>query len=168
MAAPEDLIQAMREAGVRAVRLCPSGSRHQFPLRSADARRLLAVLNEHRIPTLLDSAEASWDDLAAIGQACPNLPVVLLNVGYRAIRTAYPLLEAMGNLHIEISLYQGCGALREGVERFGAGRFLFGTGLPRFEPGCAVASVLYADITPDDKRRIAGGNLEALLEAAAP
>ena len=165
---PAELVAAMREAGVRAVRLCPSAGRHQFPLGSADARRLLATLAEHRIPTLLDSAEASWGQVEAIGTAHPELPIILLNVGYRAIRTAYPVLEAAGNVRIEISLYQGCGALREGVERFGAGRFLFGTGLPRLEPGCAVASVLYAGISDDDQRLVAGANIERLLREAAP
>jgi predicted TIM-barrel fold metal-dependent hydrolase len=168
MPSPEDFLRAMREASVRAVRLCPSAGRHQFPLGTADAQRLLLVLAERRIPTLVDGSEISWSDVEAIAKAHPRLPLILLNVGYRAIRTLYPIFEAAPNVHIETSLYQACGALREGVARFGARRFLFGTNLPRFEPGCAVATVLYADISEDDKRLVAGGNLEALLREAQP
>jgi hypothetical protein len=166
MAPPAALIEALREADVRAVRLCPSAGRHQFPMASADADRLLDALARHRIPTLIDSAEVSWDQVRAVAKAHPRLPLILLNVGYRAIRTLYPILHAAENVHVEISLYQGCGALREGVERFGGRRFLFGTHLPRFEPACAVASVLYADIGEADKRLVAGGSLETLLEEA--
>ena len=166
MAPPESLPAAMREAGVRAVRLCPSAGRHQFPLTSPDAARLLGVLAERRVPTLIDSAEVSWGAVEAVAKAHPRLPLILLSVGYRAARTAYPVLDATENVLIEINLYQGCGLLREGVERFGARRFLFGTGLPRFEPGCAVASVLYAAVSAQDRRQVAGANLERLLREA--
>jgi len=166
MPPPERLVEQLREASVRAVRLCPSAARHQFPIDSADADRLLGVLARRRVPTLLDSTELPWDRIEAVAGAHPALPLVLLNVGYRGIRTLYPILEAAGNVHVEISLYQGCGALREGVRRFGGGRFLFGTGLPRLEPGCAVATVLYADIDEADKRLIAAGNLDRLLREA--
>ena len=166
MGSAEGLLRSMREAGVRAVRLCPSASRHQFPLGSADAGRLLGALADHRIPTLIDSAELSWGEVEAVARAHPTLPLILLNVGYRGIRTLYPVLDAAENVRIETSLYQACGALREGVSRFGAQRFLFGTCLPRFEPGCAVASILYADITDEAKRLVAGGNLDSLLREA--
>ena len=166
MPEPEGLVAAMREAGVRAVRLCPSAGRHQFPLGSADANRLLEVLAEHRVPALVDSSEISWGQVESVAKAHPRLPLILLNVGYRVIRTAYPVLAATESVFVEISLYQACGGLREGVQRVGARRFLFGTGLPRFEPGCAVASVLYADIGEEDRRLVAGGTLERLLAEA--
>lgn len=165
---PDALLDAMREAGVRAVRFCPSAGRHGWPLGSGDAQRLLAALAERRVPALLDSTEATWEQIEAMAKAHPRLPLVLLGVGYRAIRSLYPLLDAAANVLVEISLYQICGGLREGVERFGARRFLFGTNLPRFEPGCAVASVLYADIPDDAKRLIAGENLAHLLKEARP
>jgi len=165
---PADLLRAMDEAGVRAVRLCPSAGRHQFPLDSAHAHQLLAALEEHRVPVLLDSAEATWEQIEATAKAHPCLPLILLGVGYRSIRALYPILEAAENVFVEISLYQICGGLREGVGRFGPRRFLFGTNLPRFEPGCAVASVLYADISDEAKALIAGGNLHALLREAQP
>jgi predicted TIM-barrel fold metal-dependent hydrolase len=166
MPPPERLVEAMGAAGVRAVRLCPSGGRHQFPLGSADAAGLLAALDARRIPTLIDLGETSWGEVERIAKANPHLPLIVLNAGYRAARTAYPVLAAADNVRVEISHYQGCGLLREGVERFGPGRFVFGTGLPQFEPGCAVASVLYAEIGDEATRLVAGGNLEALLQGA--
>ena len=166
MPPPEQLVEAMGAAGVRAVRLCPSGGRHQFPLGSADAARLLTALDARRVPTLIDLGETSWGEVERIAKAHPHLPLIVLNTGYRVARTAYPVLEAAENVRLEISHYQGCGLLREGVERFGPGRFLFGTGLPQFEPGCAVATVLYAEIPHEAKRLVAGATLEALLQGA--
>jgi len=164
---PDELVEAMRVAGVRAVRLCPSADRHQFPLDSAHAELLLGTLAEHCVPTLLDSAEVTWPAVEAMAKAHPRLPIILLGVGYRSVRALYPLFDAAANVRIEISLYQGCGVLREGVQFFGARRFLFGTGLPRFEPGCAIAHVLYTAIADEDKALIAAGNLAALLEEVA-
>ena len=165
---PADLLQAMDDAGVRAVRLCPSAGRHQFPLGSAHAHQLFAALAERRVPVLLDSTEATWEQVEATAKAHPRLPLILLSVGYRSIRALYPILEATESVLVEISLYQLCGGLREGVGRFGPRRFLFGTNLPRFEPGSAVASVRYADISEEAKALIAGGNLDALLREAQP
>ena len=168
MGSPDDFLAAMRDAGVRAVRLCPSAGRHQFPLRSEDATELLTLLADRCIPVLLDTTHTSWNEVEDLALVHPWLFIVLLNVGYRAIRTLYPILDSSPRVQVEISLYQGCGALREGVRRFGARRFLFGSGLPRFEPGCTVAPVLYADISDEEKRLVAGGNLDALLREAQP
>ncbi len=165
---PAEFLRAMAEAGVRAVRVCPSASRHQFSLGSPHSHQLLGALEEGRVPVLLDSAEATWEQIEAMAKAHPRLPLVLLGVGYRSIRALYPILEATENVLVELSQYQVCGGLREGVGRFGPRRFLFGTNLPRFEPGCAVASVLYADISEEAKALIAGGNLDALLREAQP
>jgi predicted TIM-barrel fold metal-dependent hydrolase len=69
---------------------------------------------------------------------------------------------------IEISGYQPHRAIEEIAQRFGARRLLFGSGLPVFEPGSAVAMVTYAELPQDQKQMIAGGNLESLLEQAKP
>jgi predicted TIM-barrel fold metal-dependent hydrolase len=69
-------------------------------------------------------------------------------------------------LYVEISGYQGYQAIEAVVGRFGPERLLFGTNIPTFSPGGAIAAVTYADISDDAKSLIAGGNLRRLLEAA--
>jgi predicted TIM-barrel fold metal-dependent hydrolase len=50
------------------------------------------------------------------------------------------------------------------VRRFGAERFLFGTGFPEQYPEASVLPLLHAGISEADKRKIASGNFEALLK----
>ena len=40
---------------------------------------------------------------------------------------------------------------------------MFGTNLPELEPGGPIAQVTFAEISDEDKRAIASGNLERLL-----
>ena len=76
----------------------------------------------------------------------------------------YPLFEKYKGLRIEAATYQVNFGIEEICRRFGAHRLLFGTGLPFTEAGPSIAQITYADVSDDDKRRIAGDNLRELLE----
>lgn len=163
---PEELLSEMRKRGVKAVRLFPS--LQNWLLTDYGAGELLAALESAQIPTLVDFEQTDWDRIHQLCSAYPGLPLVLLRVGYRIDRQVYPLLERHANLHLEISGYQVHHGIEEISRRFGAHRLLFGTALPSFEPGSAVAMVTYADLPFEQKQLIAAGNLESLLEQATP
>ena len=52
----------------------------------------------------------------------------------------------------------------QGCFRFGAKHIVYGGGLPFFSPGGPRFQVTYADISPEQKRSIAGGTLKNLLD----
>jgi len=141
MPPPGELIPILQQNGVRAVRLYPGPDGHNL-------------------------ACVTWDLLATMLMQYPPLPLVLTGLTYRADRYLYPLWDAHANLYVETSGYQGHHAVEAVVSRFGPERLLFGTNMPRYSPGAAIAAITYADISPEAKSAIAGDNLFRLLETA--
>ncbi len=158
------LVDEMLARGVRAARVFPHPDLHNFSLRAWCSGELLAWLERRRVPLFVDQEQLDWDTVHELCAGHPALPVVLTNVNYRVDRYLYALWEKFANLHVEISSYCGHRQIEAAVERFGADRLLFGTRLPYFTPGSAVAMLSYAAIGDGDRKRIAGDNLRRLLE----
>ncbi|MCB9107361.1 MAG: amidohydrolase family protein [Anaerolineales bacterium] len=160
------LLSLMQQQNVRAVRLCPSPARNNFSLAAWSAGPLLQALAEAAVPLFLDLSEVTWSEVAALLSDYATLPLVLTGVTYRLDRYLYPLWSQHQNLYVDTSGYQGFYAIEAVVTRFGSERLLFGTNMPVYSPGAAIAAVTYADISDGAKSLIAGGNLRRLLEAA--
>ncbi len=150
-----------------AVLLAADCQHHNFSLREWCAGELLARLERRRIPVFLRPSLLGWEEIAAVLEAHPALPVVLTHTGYRADRYIYPLARRHARLFVETSMYVGHRQLEEFARNLGAARLLFGTNLPYYTPGAAVAVLAYARLTDADRRRVAGGNLRCLLEGQA-
>jgi hypothetical protein len=166
MPPPPQLLSLMRQQNVRAVRLSPSPMRNNFSLAAWCAGPLLQALAEAAIPLFLSMTEVTWSEIASLLSDYEKLPLVLTGVTYRLDRYLYPLWARHQNLYVEISGYQGYQAIEAVVKRFGPERLLFGTNMPVFSPGAAIAAVTYAVISDEAKSLVAGGNLRRLLEAA--
>jgi hypothetical protein len=161
MPPPRLLIPAMRESGVRAVRLWPV--LHRFSLEAWNCGELLEGLAQARIPVFLEMDQTNFDQVARLLAAYPSLPLVLTRVTYRFGRHLYALWERFDNLYVEISYFQGNDAIVDVTRRFGAGRLLFGTGLPHYAAGGPMAMVMLTELAPQEKQAIASKNLEGLL-----
>jgi predicted TIM-barrel fold metal-dependent hydrolase len=163
---PARLLREMAAADVRAVRLFPRD--HSWRLGEWSAGELLAALEKKRIVTLLDQEQTDWDEVDALCEAHPDLPLILLRPNYRTARFLYPLFERHTNLRIEFSLYHVHRGLEEICQHYGAERLVFGTGLPAFSPGGPIALTTYADVPEADRRAMAGGTLALLLGRQTP
>ena len=111
--------------------------------------------------------DIEWDALASLLENFPRLPVLLLETGYRAERYLFPLLHRHSNLYFDSSTYLAHRQLESFVDRFGAGRLVFGSRLPLYTPGAALAVLATARISDEAKLAIAGGTLRQLLGRAA-
>jgi len=140
---------------------------HNFSLREWCCGPLLASLERRNIPVFLRPALVGWEEVAAVLEAHPKLPVVVTHTGYRADRYIYPLARRYSRLMVETSMYVGHRQLEEFAQAFGAARLLFGTNLPYYSPGAALAVLAYARLCDADRARVAGGNLKLLLEGQA-
>ena len=143
-----------------AVRVLPSA--HGYSLSDLCARELLETVEAARLPLLVELADTSWAEIDGVLEAHPALRTIVLRVAYREDRRLYALLEKHANLFVETSVYVGHRAIERVVQAFGARRLIFGTGAPLFAPGGAVAPIVYAEISDEDKAAIAGGNLREL------
>ncbi|MDD2502651.1 MAG: amidohydrolase family protein [Clostridia bacterium] len=165
---PEEIVKAMSVANVKAVRIFPEY--HRIKLYTWIWEELFSRLEAFKIPVLIDfsnigwSQEIDWDGINNTCSSFPNLPVILLRQGQVADRYIYYLLDRHRNLYLETSYYQVNDGIYSIVQRFGAERLIFGTGIPVFQPDCPMSALLYSGISEKDFEKIAGKNLENLLK----
>lgn len=161
---PDKLLENMKKNGVRAVTMFPAPSCQNFSLAEFSCGGLFRAFEEYKVPLFL-----SMDQLGGIANldplccAHPELRVVVTNVNYRVDRDLYPLMEKHRNFAIETSGYKVMDGIAHLCARFGAKRLLFGTGMPVASGSAAVGLVAYAQISDEEKQRIASENLEELL-----
>lgn len=161
-------VDQLLAAGARAARLCPKT--HLLVLEPWIIEPLAQALAEKRVPVLLDfdnahySEPRHWDFIAWLLAAFPELPVILLRQSHADFRVLFPLMDRSPNLYVETSYLGGHSALIELVERYGAERFIFGTGLPLFEPALPITTLSYGGLDPAARAGIAGGSLQRLLD----
>ncbi len=160
----DKLVRQMLEAGVRVARAFPTTQ--NFRLDGVGGRRLLGAMAEARIPLLVDMEQISWPIAEKLAGDYPDLPLILSNVGYRCGRLLFALLEAFENVYFETSSYEVHRGLEAAGKTFGAGRIVFGSGMPHRAPSSAVSMVRYAMLDDEALAAIVGGNLRALMERA--
>ena len=159
---------AMRSQGIGALWACPR--LHRYRLTRSTFGDFLDAVSERRIPLLLrrevggDEPGDSYALIEALYGDYPDLTVVLVGNGsWGEDRLFRPLLEAYPRFYLELSRYElDCG-LRELVRCYGAQRFLFGSGYPETAMGGAFMLVRCAELDWEDRRAVAGGNLQRLL-----
>jgi Amidohydrolase len=170
---PGAFLAEMLRYDVRAVRV-PAASYHGHVADEWALGPVWRELESHRIPVLIEGSDLSrYPDQPSRGfsatniyQICrtfPRLPVVLLRINFSCLRIIAPLLRECPNLRVEISYFTAHRGLEQIVSHVGATRAVFGSGLPWTPPGPALASLLYAELSPADKALIAGDNLRGLL-----
>jgi predicted TIM-barrel fold metal-dependent hydrolase len=164
----KEQVAQLLAAGARAARLCPVS--HLLVLEPWVIEPLAEALAEKRVPVLLDfdnahySEPRHWDFIAWLLEAYPDLPVILLRQSHADFRVLFPLMDRSPNLYVETSYLGGHSALIELVERYGAERFIFGTGLPTFEPSLPITTLSYGGLDDEARAGIAGKSLQRLLD----
>jgi predicted TIM-barrel fold metal-dependent hydrolase len=176
----EDQIDRMLEAGIKAARIYPDEGPPAAPLslKIYLLEKLYDRMNQHRVPLLIPddclqsiptahsaTPQASYDDIHAICQNFPDLPVVILQPTYNSQAQLLLLGQRHRNLHFSIPIYGLFREVENTAKIIGADRMLFGTNVPLFDPSLGMGIILYAALEDRDKALIASGNLERLLES---
>ncbi len=157
---PLELLRLMKENCVKMVSL-PAGN---WTVAEWSCGELLSMLEEHKIPILLPlSRVGDFNAVHNILKEHNGLRVILTGVNYTTMRDIYPLLAMFPNLYISTSLYRGFEGIEDTVERFGASRLVFGSGMPNVSGASSVALLTYARISDEDKQLIGSGNIKRLL-----
>lgn len=161
----DHVIEQICKNRVGAVRLFPQD--HKFTLHPWNIDKLFTIMSDLKMPVFIDRMELSgdfdeYDQLYHLCREYPDVPIVLMTPGYRTARMIYPILEKCKNFHIDTSLLIACSVIEEVVQEVGSEHILFGSRCPYLEPGTFVGRVLYADISTQDKEKIAHQNIEQL------
>lgn len=150
----------------RVVRLWFSTTRHNFSPAAWCAGELLDYLQQNEVLSIISREEIDWTSLARLLEDFPRLKVLLLDTGYRSDRYLFPLLRQHPNLFFDSSMYVAHRQLEAFVQSFGPERIVFGSRLPLYTPGAALAVLGTARISDAAKRAIAGSTLRRLLGEA--
>jgi hypothetical protein len=161
---PDEVSLASLEAlSPAAVRLTPGLTQHNFATAPWCAGPLFEYLQENAVVTLISRSDFEWQPLALLAENFPRLPLVLLDIGYRADRHLFPLLRRFPMLHFDSATYLAHRQLETYVSQYGSDRLLYGSRLPLYTPASALGVLASARMPEADRRAIAGGNLRRLL-----
>lgn len=160
---PSELRRQMREKNIKAVRMYPSSRDHKYSFSEWCCGDLFDMLEQCRIPLMLDLWQISWNELHDTMSTHPELRVILTDLHYAVGRNLYPLLKKFEHLYVETIGYKVFNGIEELCRKFGAERLIFGSNTPIYSEGAAISMINYAAISHEEKCKIAGGNLEKLL-----
>ncbi len=155
-----ELVKMLRRRRISAVKAYPMKGR--YFLDKFYAGKLLEILDEFRIPLLMDWDQVDKSSLPEVTAEFPGIPFILLSAGFLESRTMYPLLEKRENIFFDTSRFADYKILEETVRLFGSERLFFGSGMPCYNPGPPITLVCLADIPDKDKKSILSGNWERL------
>ena len=163
---PGDLLKQMKDADVKAVRMFPYYKYHRFSIAKRNCYELFSALEDSRVPLFLelDTDFVDWDSIDDTCVRHPDLRLVLCGLDYGVDRNLYPILSLHKNVYLETYRYKTHYGIEEICLKFGAGRLVFGSGMPLFSGAAAVSMVNYAQISEKEKEMVACGNLESLLK----
>ncbi|HEY3417732.1 MAG TPA: amidohydrolase family protein, partial [Armatimonadota bacterium] len=140
---------------------------HGYSWSTPGVEETLSTLERAGYPLIESESDASLEDLAGILTRHPRLHVISLRTAYTLSRTVFALLAQFPTYHVEFSRFAVHNVVAEVTKRFGPERLVFGTGMPEWDPGAAMALVTYAQITPAQRAIVAGDGLRALLRLPA-
>ncbi|MGH9708400.1 MAG: amidohydrolase family protein [Candidatus Acidiferrales bacterium] len=147
----------------KAARLWFGAQRHNFSPAAWCAGEMLDYLQQNEVLTLISREEIDWPSVVHLLRDFPRLRVLLLDIDYRSDRYLFPLLRRHPNLFFDSAMYVAHRQLEAFVESFGAERIVFGSRLPLYTPGAALAVLASARIPDYARLAISGGTLRRLL-----
>lgn len=157
-------VEAYLTKGMRAARLYPRD--HRYTLRLPSVPPLLSLLQTLGIPLFIPIGQTSWDEIGNIAKQYPGLAILVEGVGhheYLNIRAALPWLVAAPNLLVPTHNQFLCGGIELLAERLGVDRVFFLSNQPFDDPAAAISHLLLAQISDNDRHKIAAGNIQTLI-----
>jgi predicted TIM-barrel fold metal-dependent hydrolase len=135
-----------------------------YPLTAFFCDQVLGVLNDLKLPLLLDAEEAPpFADIPPLARDFPDMPIVILRRYFNCARSLTPLLIKLDNVYIDINTIIDTGYLEELVNDRGAShKMMLGSGLPHHVPAGGLSLVLYSTIDEYHKQNILHANWERL------
>lgn len=157
-----ELKKELKENGVRLIKMFPSRGEQSFSLAKWNMEEAFTFLSDIKMPLMLPYSNGGADDLHQVLSSYPELKVIVTDASYGADKELMRLMELSENLYLETSNYTTLDGIAYVTQRFGAERLIFGSGAPFVSAGAAVAKILFADISEEEKEKIAFRNLENL------
>lgn len=171
----EAQVSGLIAAGFRAARIVAGEGPSAIPvsLRIYELESVFAELERHRMPLLVPVEHLpggdpilayGFDEIHALCDRFPKLPVVLLRPRYNAQPALIALMRRHSNLRISTTLLTLFRQPESFAAMFGPERILFGSHMPYRDASVPLANVKYGKFSDKNREMIAGGNLRRLLK----
>ncbi|MCL2774912.1 MAG: amidohydrolase [Oscillospiraceae bacterium] len=164
--APCILPQLMKQNNIAALIINPKA--HRYLPRKNVIGNYLEMACERKIPVLLNTERGlTLEQADDIMRDFPDLTVILTYADcWPSDRFLRPFLDSYPNLCLDMTYMLTDSGLKDMLKKYPAERILFGSGFPVSYMGAHMLVIKHAEISEDDKRKIAGENLKKLLREA--
>ena len=153
----DEIDKFIDENSIKTITLSPSV--HNFSPSVWNMREIYDYISQKKLPVLMSKNDYPFDLMYSILSEFKNLNVIYTDLGYTSDRSVMNLLKIFDNLHIETSSYGTLDGIEFITEKYGAERLVFGSGMPYFSAGASVSRILFANISDENKERIAYKNI---------
>lgn len=162
-----DELQRCFDGGMRGIKLHVQIA--DYPFDGPGYQPAFAFADDHRLP-LISHGVGTAETLRRVARAHPNAHFIVAHVGgaspQRNASTAalVQVTQEEPNVYLDLASSVGqFGAFEAMVAAVGAGKLLYGSDMPFMCDTHQIGRVLMASISDEDKRRILGTNMAALL-----
>ena len=161
---PDEFFRQMKENRIGALILYPYDHRY-VPCRLT-LGKIMDAARERRIPVLVNAFSGQWRDLYAFAAEFPQNILILCDTygKWGHDRWVRPLLETYPGFHYGMTGYWVPEGIRDLADTYGAERFLYSSGYPRYIQGSGMLQLKYSGLEKDKIAQIAGENLAGLLK----
>ena len=166
LAAIEDELRRCFDAGARGIKLHTQLANHPFD--GPGYGPAFAFAHEHRLP-LISHGTGTPDTLRGAARRFPEAHFIVAHAGASgppagAAGGVHAVAREEPNVYLDLASSVGrFGSFVASVEAAGAGKHVFGSDMPWMCQSHQIGRVLLAPLPEEDKRRILGGTMAALL-----
>jgi predicted TIM-barrel fold metal-dependent hydrolase len=142
---------------------------HRYPANCYSARKIVREAADLGVPVLVHSSiDHPNSHPLTVGKLAGAIPEATIIMGYMGGHLgeldALEAAEEFANIILDTTTSSmRHGLIAEAVDRFGAERLVFGTGMPVYYPGPQIVRITCADITDKQKKMILGENIARIL-----
>jgi len=169
VAAIQDELRRCFDAGARGIKLHTQLA--NYPFDGSNYRPAFAFAHEHRLP-LISHGIGSPDTLRGVARRYPDAHFIVAHAGASgppagaagASTGLHAVAREEPNVYLDLASSVGrFGSFVASVQAAGAGKHVFGSDTPWMCQSHQIGRVLLAPLPEEDKRRILGGTMAALL-----
>jgi uncharacterized protein len=158
------LRQAVQEWGMNGLKLMPL--RHGYEIDGSAPLPIMQEAHDLGIPVSIHSGSQfclPWQ-IARLARRFPDVPVIMDHMGWRYyIDGAIDVAMEQPNILLETALVGMPGYIRMAVDKVGGDRVIYGSDYPTGHPSSMIANIDAANLSPDDRALVMGGNLARIL-----
>ncbi len=170
MPPPDELFRRMKANRIGALILSPR-CHFYIPCRLT-VGGIMDAARERRVPVFLDKMNSEvpgmegWEMIYRFMAEFPENICILCDFPgkWGHDRQVRPLLENYGGFYYATSGYWNVHGIRDYARKYGAERFLYGSGFPYFGHGSQMTQIRHSGLSAAEAALIAGGNLKRLME----